>query len=313
MKRIEAIRRDRAIQRKAILDRALERLSDFAEPLGVELVPFGSYAKGHVRGKSDLDLAIPGVLSEETRRQLEREAERVEVDEGVPIDLMFEPEIPAYFRELRNTLSVLGPSTPADRKRSFPHSNRQPQSVSEGNAMSAASPNSSSLKTEEKIARIAHDISRGKLYLDQLYAMENYDIEEDTVPAPHIMALAQIVHNLYNGVEDILEDIAKITDNFDPRSESSHSDLINLMATKTSLRPAVLSPELHSIMDDFRKFRHVVRHSYGDPLIAKKVVEKFDTFHRIFWPRFFESLMPVLAHVEELSKPDIERNPKDPG
>ena len=313
MKRIEAIRRDRAIQRKAVLDRALDRLSDIAEPLGVELVPFGSYAKGRVCGKSDLDLAIPGVLSEETRRQLEKEAERVEVDEGVPIDLMFEPEIPAYFRELRDTLSVLGSSTRTARKGRLPHSDRQPQSPSDGNAMSAASPESYSLKTDEKLDRIVHDINRGKIYLDELNAKENYVIEEDTVPAPQIMALAQIVHNLYNGVEDILEDIAKITDNFDPRSESSHSDLVNLMATKTSLRPAVLSPELHSIMDDFRKFRHVVRHSYGDLLIEKKVVEKFDTFHRIFWPRFFESLMPVLAHVEEMSKPDAERNPKDPG
>jgi len=42
-------------------------------------------------------------------------------------------------------------------------------------------------------------------------------------------------------------------------------------------------------------------------------VEKFDSFHRIFWPRFFKSLTPVLAHVEEMSKPDIEQNPKDPG
>ena len=158
--------------------------------------------------------------------------------------------------------------------------------------MSAASPNSSSLKTDEKLARIAHDINRGNIYLDELNAKENYDIEKDTVPVSQIVALAQIVHNLYNGVEDILEDIAKITDNFDPRSESSHSDLVNLMATKTSLRPAVLSPELYSIMDDFRKFRHVVRHNCGDLLIAKKVVEKFDTFHRFFWPRFLDSLKP---------------------
>ena len=179
--------------------------------------------------------------------------------------------------------------------------------------MSAASPESSSLKTGEKLDRIEHDLNRGRMYLDDLSAKENYDIEEDTVPAPHIVAVAQIVHNLYNGVEDILEDIAKIADDFDPSSESSHSDLVNLMATKTPRRPAILSPELHSIMDDFRKFRHVVRHSYGDLLIAKKVVEKFDTFDRIFWPRFLESLTPVLAHVEEMSKPDVERNPKDPG
>ena len=80
MKRIEAIRRDRAIQRKAVLDRALERLSGLVESLGLDLVPFGSYAKDRVRGQSDLDLAIPGIVSEEARRHLEREAERVEVD-----------------------------------------------------------------------------------------------------------------------------------------------------------------------------------------------------------------------------------------
>ena len=105
LKRIEAIRRDRAIQRKAVLDRAFDRLLGFVESLGLDLVPFGSHAKGRVRGQSDLDLAIPGIVSEQARRQLEREAEWVEVDEGVPIDLMFKSEIPVYFRELRNTLS----------------------------------------------------------------------------------------------------------------------------------------------------------------------------------------------------------------
>ena len=308
MKRIEAIRRNRAVQRKAVLDRALERLSDYAEPLGLELVPFGSYAKGRVRGQSDLDLAVPGIVSEETRRQLEREAERVEVDEGVPIDLMFESEIPAYFRELRCTLSALR-SSPRTDGRGKLRPSQTAQSSDESNAMSKPSPDMVIEEIDPKLERISLEIGEGVETLADINAIKD-QMDSTKKWRNEARSLALTVHNLYNGVEQILEDIAKVADDFDPSSASSHSDLIGLMATKTRHRPAILTPELRAILDDLRKFRHVMRHGYGKPIMADKVVDKFDLLQRNFWPQFLESLERYKIHLRSASSQGQSENSK---
>lgn len=305
MKRIQAIRRNRAAQRKAVLDRALERLSGFAEPLGLELIPFGSYAKDRVRSQSDLDLAIPGNISKEARRKLEREAERVEVDEGIPIDLMFESEIPAYFRELRDTLSNYRSSLGGVRSGKREQSVRTTLCLAEENPMPNLSPVTVFEEIEPKLERISADIDNGKKYLSNINMVKNL-LDPESVSWGQGHLLAYIVHNMYNGIEDILEDIAKVDDEFNPSSASSHSDLISLMATETQRRPAILTPELHAILDDLRKFRHVARHGYGKPFRTEEVQEKFDLFQRIFLPKFLESLERYKAHIQSAPNPDIE-------
>ena len=305
MKRIEAIRRDRAVQRKAVLDRALERLSGFAEPLGLDLVPFGSYAKGRVRGRSDLDLAIPGIVSKEARRQLEREAERVEADEGVPIDLMFESEIPDYFRELRNTLLDFRSSPCRDGAGKSRQSRRTPRPLTEEDEIPKPSPETVFEEIDPKLERISVEIGKGKEFLKNINAAKNLlDPESLSWGRGHLLAF--MVHNMYNGIEQILEYIAKVADDFDPSSASSHSDLISLMATKTPHRPAILTPELTAILDDLRNFRHVARHGYGRPFRVEEVVEKFELFQRIFLPQFLESLERYRAHIQTARDPDFE-------
>ena len=307
MKRIETIRRNRAVQRKAVLDRALERLSDFAEPLGLELVPFGSYAKGRVRGQSDLDLAVPGIVSEETRRQLESEAERVEVDEGVPVDLMFESEIPVYFWELRETISDFRASPRCNRGGKSGQSGRIHQSSDEEKAMSKHTPDTVFDVIDPKLERISAEIEEGMESRNDVNAMKGV-LDQARLSRTEGRLLALTVHNLYNGVEQILEDIAKVADDFDPSNASSHADLISLMAAKTRRRPAILTPELFAILDDLRKFRHVMRHGYGKPIMADKVVEKFDLFQRSFWPQFLESLERCKTHLRSAFNPGQSEN-----
>ena len=308
LKRIEAIRRDRAIQRKAVLDRALKRLLGFVESLGLDLVPFGSYAKGRVRGQSDLDLAIPGLVSEEARRQLEREAERVEVDEGVSIDLMFESEIPVYFRELRKTLSEY---------RSFPCRVRRGKiwktdlthpCSTEVNPVPKQSPEMVFEDIDQKLERISIELDEGIKTLVKIKVIKEM-VDPKIEWRDEARSLALAIHNIYSGVEQVLEDIAKVADDFDPTSASSHSDLIILMATKTRHRPAILNPELRAMMDDFRKLRHVVRHGYGRPFRGEEIVEKFLLFQRNFLPQFLRSLERYKAHIQSAPNPEIGRNP----
>ena len=316
MKRIEAIRKDRTVRRKTALDNALVRLRGFAEPLGLVLVPFGSYAKGRVRSQSDLDVAIPGIVSQESRRRLEREAERVEADEGVQIDLMFESEIPTYFTDLRDTLTAIRSSACSSRREACRNTKRKSKIFLEGNMMTGTSSESPLQQAKKKLDRVSFELDRGdKMYrqiLDELKDGGNPIHDNEHEPVGLTLALTLIVHNLYNGTEQILEDIAKIADDFDQSSKSSHADLIDMMAVKTPLRPAVLTPELCAMLHDLRKFRHVVRHSYGNPLITKEVMEKFESFRHTFWPRFRGSFVHIVAHLENAPRPDQGENPKVP-
>ena len=315
MKRIEAIRQDRAAQRKMVLDRVLVRLVDFAEPLGLDLVPFGSYAKGRVRSQSDLDLAIPGIVSDDARNHLEREAERVEADEGVSIDLMFETEIPTYFTELRDSLSVFHASSCPGRRETRRRSNRKSRANPKGYEMNGPSPESPLQGIQIKLDRISFELGRGdSTYRELVELRDNMDpnVENEHEPQGLTLGLALIVHHLYNGIEQILEDIAKIADNFDQSGKSSHADLIDIMATNTPLRPAILTPELRAMLHDLRKFRHVVRHSYGNPLVTKKVMEKFTRFREIFWPRFEDSLSRVMKQMKLSPNSGQGEKPMDP-
>ena len=229
----------------------------------------------------------------------------MEADEGVPIDLMFESEIPIYFRELRNTLSIFRSSPIRAHRKKFRQSDQTPQCSSEANPMPKPSPDTVFEEVDPKLERIFIEISEGIDALDGIDSIENF-MEPDNLSWSKGRILAFAFHNIYNGIEQILEDIAKLGDDFDPSRASSDSGLISLMATKTRHGPAILSPELHAILDDLRKFRQVVRHCYGRPMHSRKLLEKFELFQDIFWPQFLESLERYRTHIQTARNPDFE-------
>lgn len=166
-----------------------------------------------------------------------------------------------------------------------------------------------------KLDRISYELGRGdSTYRELVELRDNMDpnVENEHEPQGLTLGLALIVHHLCNGIEQILEDIAKITDNFDQSGKSSHADLIDMMATNTLLRPAILTPEIRAMLHDLRKFRHVVRHSYGNPLVTKKVMEKFTRFREIFWPRFLDSLRRVMKQMKYAPNSGQGENSMDP-
>jgi len=106
MNRIQNLRRERALARKAVLDRAFARLSDAAMRFGLKIVPFGSYAEGRVHGASDLDVAVRGSVALDGRRRIIREAQKIQADSGIGVDLVFEAESPEFFRKVLHAHQV---------------------------------------------------------------------------------------------------------------------------------------------------------------------------------------------------------------
>lgn len=76
-------------------------------------------------------------------------------------------------------------------------------------------------------------------------------------------AIALNLHGFYSGVERILYEIARVVDRTVPEGPYWHEELLRQMGAEIpSLRPAVLRRSTQDCLDEYRRFRHVVRHVY---------------------------------------------------
>ena len=83
-------------------------------------------------------------------------------------------------------------------------------------------------------------------------------------------AIGYLLHNFYNGCENIFKSIARFFEN-DIDAQSWHRNLLKRMNLEISgFRPKVIDEQLYRILDDFRGFRHKFRHSYAFELDWEK-------------------------------------------
>jgi len=86
------------------------------------------------------------------------------------------------------------------------------------------------------------------------------------------------LHGLYAGVERLFEAVALQLDGSLPKGEAWHRDLLGQMTLDLpGLRPPVISVVVAQLLDEYRRFRHVVRNVYAenlDPLRVGELVEK---------------------------------------
>ena len=100
--------------------------------------------------------------------------------------------------------------------------------------------------------------------LEKLFAgAEHYlACEADAVGDYDRGAIGYLLHNFYNGCENIFRAIAAYFEN-DLGSDTWHADLLRRMRLAVpGYRPAVIDDELYRLLDDFRGFRHVFRNCY---------------------------------------------------
>lgn len=114
-----------------------------------------------------------------------------------------------------------------------------------------------------------------------------------------ISAISLGIHNIYNGIEDILLSLAKDVDGLVPTGASMHQDVLDQMSTEISgIRPAVLDPDLYEALIELKGFRHLVRHRYGFDLQAEKVQENLIRV-REFFPSFVSAVISLETKLTE--------------
>jgi hypothetical protein len=93
----------------------------------------------------------------------------------------------------------------------------------------------------------------------------------------YLDSVALNLHGLYSGFERVFTHIAETIDGDLPRGEDWHKLLLGQMKNEfPGIRPAVISTETAEVLDELRKFRHVVRNVYThrlDPVRLGKLVK----------------------------------------
>ena len=100
--------------------------------------------------------------------------------------------------------------------------------------------------------------------LEQLFTTAEHYLtcDADAVGDYDRGAIGYLLHNFYNGCENIFRAIATYFEN-DLDAGTWYADLPRRMRLVVpGYRPAVIDDELYRLLDDFRGFRHVFRNCY---------------------------------------------------
>lgn len=108
-----------------------------------------------------------------------------------------------------------------------------------------------------EIAELEKTINRAERAMTAAQSdIENKDLFLDSA--------ALNLHDFYTGLERIFSQIAGVVDNSMPSGRDWHRNLLNQMGRAISqLRPPVFSAETILALDEYRRFRHVVRSVYA--------------------------------------------------
>ncbi|MBM4460284.1 MAG: antitoxin [Chloroflexi bacterium] len=124
----------------------------------------------------------------------------------------------------------------------------------------------------------------------------------------YLDGVALNLHGFYSGVERLFELIARRIDHNLPTSQTWHRDLIELMAQDVSgVRPAVIGKERVHALDEFRRFRHLVRNVYTMNLVPEKMIGLMASLNEQ-WQVLRAELLAFADFLEDLAQISEEQN-----
>ena len=120
----------------------------------------------------------------------------------------------------------------------------------------------------------------------------------------YVDSAALNLHGFYSGLERLFEYIANQLDGVLPKGEAWHRELLRQMAVElTGVRPAVISPDAAKALDEYRRFRHVVRNVYAEHLDPKKI-SKLVSDLATLWEQVKSELTQFIGFLEGASRAD---------
>ena len=118
----------------------------------------------------------------------------------------------------------------------------------------------------------------------------------------YLDSVALNLHSFYSGLERIFELIARHIDRSIPEGETWHRDLLKQMACDiVDLRPAVIDQKTAWSLDEFRRFRHLVRNVYATNLVPDRIKQLMSTLPEL-WKSLRAELFAFADFIDELAK-----------
>lgn len=117
----------------------------------------------------------------------------------------------------------------------------------------------------------------------------------------YLESVALNLHGFYSGIERLFELIARHVDRSEPSGETWHRALLQQMVSDIAdARPAVISHETAAALDEFRRFRHLVRNVYTFNLVPEKM-ENLVLILPALWTRLYAELLATADYLQALA------------
>jgi hypothetical protein len=120
----------------------------------------------------------------------------------------------------------------------------------------------------------------------------------------YVDSVALNLHSFYSGLERLFELTARHVDCVVPSGETWHRDLLQRMLEDLpGVRPALVSLDNATKLDEFRRFRHLVRHVYTMNLTPDRMAGLISNIPEL-WPKLRSELLAFADFLEELGQVD---------
>jgi hypothetical protein len=114
-------------------------------------------------------------------------------------------------------------------------------------------------------------------------------------------SVALNLHGFYSGTERIFEFLARHLDQNLPNDETWHRNLLWQMTQEIDdVRPALISEESARGLDEFRRFRHLVRNVYTTSLVPDKLAGLMESLP-VLWNKLKEELLAFADFLQEMA------------
>ena len=112
------------------------------------------------------------------------------------------------------------------------------------------------------------------------------------------------LHGFYSGLERVFELIVRHVDRATLSGETWHRNLLNQVSQDlVDIRPAVISSDSALALDEFRRFRHLVRNVYTMNLVPERMSGLMTTLPDL-WPALRAELLAFADFLEVLAQAD---------
>lgn len=92
-----------------------------------------------------------------------------------------------------------------------------------------------------------------------------------------LAGVASLIHNFYNGVENILKQTVRGKGHAIPKGETWHRDLVEL-----ALSEGILSDKTANMLKQYLAFRHFFSHAYAFDLYPQRIVPLVQGAREVF-------------------------------